>query len=248
MNLFNQLNTGARTYQERRQLDFLKQLMPLYQKHDFWDTQPVPIVMKEDQAKDRKEGPIQTKEVKDVQQEPLSLPAGFEWSTIDLNNDQQAEELYELLRDNYVEDSESTFRFDYPVTFLRWALLVPDFKPEWFVGVRASAGKKRLFGFIAGIPVKVKVNDKTVKMCEINYLCVHKKLRTKRLAPVLIKEVTRRVNITGIWQALYTAGVVVPKPVASPSYFHRSLNPKKLVEVGFSGLPRGVSMARYVKN
>jgi len=31
-------------------------------------------------------------------------------------------------------------------------------------------------------------------------------IRSKRLAPVLIKEVTRRVNVTDIWQAVYTAG------------------------------------------
>jgi glycylpeptide N-tetradecanoyltransferase len=39
-----------------------------------------------------------------------------------------------------------------------------------------------------------------IKMVEINFLCVHKKLRSKRLAPVLIKEITRRVNLKGIWQ------------------------------------------------
>ncbi|RYY86067.1 hypothetical protein EON63_06430 [archaeon] len=42
---------------------------------------------------------------------------------------------------------------------------------------------------------------------------------------------TRRVNLTNRWQAVYTAGVVLPKPVARCRYFHRSLNPKKLVEV-----------------
>jgi glycylpeptide N-tetradecanoyltransferase len=47
---------------------------------------------------------------------------------------------------------------------------------------------------------------------EINFLCVHKKLRSKRLTPVLIKEVTRRVNLTDVWQAIYTAGVVLPTP------------------------------------
>lgn len=75
-------------------------------------------------------------------------------------------------------------------------------------------------------------------MAEINFLCVHKRLRSKRLAPVLIKEVTRRVNLCGacsrrwllslahvrrlisglclradMWQAVYTAGVVLPRPV-----------------------------------
>lgn len=51
-------------------------------------------------------------------------------------------------------------------------------------------------------------------MTEINFLCVHKKLRDKRLAPVLIKEITRRVNLKNIWQAVYTSGQLLPTPVA----------------------------------
>ena len=50
------------------------------------------------------------------------------------------------------------------------------------------------------------------------------------------QEITRRVNLRGIWQAAYTAGVVLPKPVATAQYWHRSLNPKKLIGVGFSRL------------
>ena len=76
-----------------------------------------------------------------------------------------------------------------------------------------------------------------MKMAEINFLCVHKSLRAKRLATVLIKEVTRRVNLHDIWQAVYTAGVLIPLPISKTTYYHRSLNPKKLVEVGFSSLP-----------
>ena len=36
-------------------------------------------------------------------------------------------------------------------------------------------------------------------MAEINFLCVHKQLRTYRLAPMLIKEITRRVNLCDIY-------------------------------------------------
>jgi len=84
-------------------------------------------------------------------------------------------------------------------------------------------------------------------MAEINFLCVHKNLRTKRLAPVLIREVTRRVNRRNIWQAIYTAGIVIPVPIAKTTYWHRSLNPKKLLDVGFSSLPANTPKARYVK-
>lgn len=142
------------------------------------------------------------------------MPEGFEWSNLDLSNDEEAKELYELLREHYVEDKEHTFRFNYPVDFLRWALLIPGYIHDWHLGVRVTKTKK-LLAFISGIPVKTIVGEKEVKMAEVNYLCIHKKLRSKRLAPVLIKEITRRVNLTNVWQAVYTAGVVIPKPVST---------------------------------
>jgi glycylpeptide N-tetradecanoyltransferase len=67
------------------------------------------------------------------------------------------------------------------------------------VGVRLKAGKKSLVGLITGIPVHAQVEGKKIKMAEINFLCVHSKLRSKRVAPVLIKEITRRVNLRKIW-------------------------------------------------
>lgn len=88
-----------------------------------------------------------------------------------------------------------------------------------------------LVGFISAIPGQIRIYDKAEKIVEINFLCVHKKLRSKRVAPVLIREITRRVNLTGIFQAVYTAGVVLPKPIATCRYWHRSLNPKKLIQV-----------------
>ena len=80
--------------------------------------------------------------------------------------------------------------------------------------MRVSKSNK-LVGFISAVPANIRMYDKEKKMVEINFLCVHKKLRAKRLAPVLIREITRRVNIQGIFQAVYTAGVVLPKPVGT---------------------------------
>jgi len=82
---------------------------------------------------------------------------------------------------------------------------------------------------------------------EINFLCVHKKLRSKRVAPVLIREITRRVNLHGIFQAVYTAGVILPKPISTCRYWHRSLNPKKLIETRFSHLTRNMTLQRTIK-
>ena len=91
------------------------------------------------------------------------------------------------------------------------------------------------------------VNGKTMLMAEINFLCVQKQLREKKLAPVLIKEITRRVNKCNIWQAIYTAGVVIPTPITACTYYHRSINPKKLLDIGFSHRPQSMPQAKYVK-
>jgi len=66
--------------------------------------------------------------------------------------------------------------------------------------VAVRGGKKNnLYGFISGIPVEVMSKGKLVKMAEINFLCVHKNLRANRLAPILIREITRRVHQRNTW-------------------------------------------------
>ena len=209
-------------------------------------------------------------------------------------------------------------RFNYSKEFLKWALHPPGYTKDWHVAIRVKATQK-LVAFISAVPSLTQVKGQKVSMVDINFLCIHKKLRSKRLAPVLIKvsftsllisdidsdlhldrkwivrqdadvwgcllcqshntawwysvqalsnevmrlrhasevwsqasaclyglwdpenlsvfqEITRRVNLRGIWQAAYTAGTVLPKPVATAQYWHRSLNPKKLIEVQFSRL------------
>jgi glycylpeptide N-tetradecanoyltransferase len=147
---------------------------------------------------------------------------------------------------NYVEDDDAVFRFDYSAAFLKWALQPPGWSREWHIGVRVVQSKK-LVAFISGVPADLLISGQQIRLVEINFLCVHKKLRSKRLAPVMIKEVTRRVNLQGIFQAVYTAGVLLPKPITTCRYYHRSLNPKKLIETGFSYLGRNETMAKVIK-
>lgn len=201
----------------------------LTKPYKFWSTQPVP---KLDEKIEANESIEPNKEISEIQVEPDALPDAFKWDTLNLNDPLVLTELYTLLNENYVEDDDAMFRFDYQPDFLKWALQPPGWRAEWHVGVRV-AKSGLMVGFISAIPGHVWIYDKVEKIVEINFLCVHKKLRSKRLAPVLIKEITRRVHLTGIFQAVYTAGVVLPKPVATCRYWHRSLNPKKLIEVIF---------------
>ncbi|CAD5180210.1 unnamed protein product [Musa acuminata subsp. malaccensis] len=100
----------------------------------------------------------------------------------------------------------------------------PPPSTTWHIGVRVKATKKLS-----------------------NFLCVHNRLRSKRLAPVMIKEVTRRVHLENIWPAAYTAGVVLPTPFTTFRYWHRSLNPKKLIDVVFSRLGARMTMSRTIR-
>jgi len=209
----------------------------------FWNTQPVPKL--DEDITDQNMGPIEPSR-DNVRQEPYTLPKGFEWDTMDINKEADLIEFYTLLNENYVEDDDNMFRFDYSCEFLKWALTPPGWHTDWHCAVRVASSKK-MVGFISAIPAKIDVKGTATDMVEINFLCVHKKLRSKRVAPTLIREITRRVNQKGIFQACYTAGVVIPKPVGTARYHHRNLNPKKLVAIQFTSLGKNQTMNRMMR-
>ncbi|PGH33063.1 glycylpeptide N-tetradecanoyltransferase [[Emmonsia] crescens] len=209
----------------------------------FWQTQPV--IRFDDRESKEPDGPIKVIDPDKVSREPDSLVEGFEWVTLDIDDEAELKELYELLANHYVEDGNAMFRFNYSPAFLNWALKAPGWKREWHVGVRATKSRK-LVASICGVPAEIAVRGKALKVTEINFLCVHKKLRAKRLTPVLIKEITRRCYLHGIYQAIYTVGIMLPTPVSACRYYHRSLDWLKLHEVGFSPLPTGSTKSRQV--
>ncbi|TSK14618.1 1-phosphatidylinositol 4,5-bisphosphate phosphodiesterase delta-3-A [Bagarius yarrelli] len=213
------------------------------QRHNFifWNSQPVPKIGEEVLS----HGPIQT-EKPNIRQDCYSLPEGFCWETLDLETLEQLEELCTLLNENYTAEDDNTLRFHCSPEFLRWALCPPGWQPEWHCGVRVSSNKK-LVGFISAVPATVKIYSTEKKMVEVNFLCVHKKLRSKRMAPVLIREITRRVQQQEIYQAIYRANVVLPTPVTSFRNWYRSLNPRKLIELNFSTLPPHMTLQRVLK-
>ena len=94
----------------------------------------------------------------------IDCELGFEWSTVDIMDADQLEELYQLLNQNYVEDDDNMFRFDYSKDFLRWALTPPGWKPVWHLGIRSAANHKML-AFISGIPAELRCVDQYVETC-----------------------------------------------------------------------------------
>eukprot|EP00033_Pygsuia_biforma_P002499 GCRY01002769.1.p1 GENE.GCRY01002769.1~~GCRY01002769.1.p1 ORF type:complete len:506 (-),score=115.61 GCRY01002769.1:67-1473(-) len=214
-------------------------------KHEFWDQEPVPK-MDETPVGEKESHAIEHPKLEDIRKEPLSLPPMLEWVTCNIDDEAELKEIYTLLNLNYVEDEDEMFRFDYSPEFLLWALKPPNHRQEWHVGVRKSQTKE-LVAFISAIPGHIRIYGKEVTVVKINFLCVHKTLRDKKMAPLLIKEITRRVNLTGIWQAIYTAGIVLPRPVASCRYYHRTINTRKLVDVGFTYTTQTKTLHRLEK-
>lgn len=86
--------------------------------YKFWQTQPVPKFGEDE--KSFEEGPIKVQTVDQVSKERAPLVPGFEWVEVDLTDDEEIKEVYELLNGHYVEDDAAMFRFNYSSSFLRW--------------------------------------------------------------------------------------------------------------------------------
>ena len=102
-------------------------------EYKFWGTQPVPQFNKECPTKF---GEIWTDhKIENLEKDSLSLPEGYEWKDVNLNQQVDLDKLYEFLKSNYVEDEDHMFRFDYSKDFLKWHLNPPGFYSEWSLGV-----------------------------------------------------------------------------------------------------------------
>ena len=237
-----------REREERNQVDLFKSYMQcfknvsqkkikenkrwdqLMKQRKFWDTQPV--IKVSELKKEHKSGPLKTKEQHTLSEEYTKLPEGFYWREMDLSSETDIKDLYTLLFENYVEDDGGVFRFNYSRDFLQWALMPPKYHKDLYFGIMMKTKKKKvLIGFISGIVLNVHIEKELVPLTEVNFLCVHKNYRSHSIASVLIREVVRRSNLKGIFQGLFTSGTMLPTPFAQTRYWHRSLNPKKLVEV-----------------
>jgi len=199
------------------------------ESHTFWKTQPV---VETTIIAEKEFGPIEVSSIDQIKTESYSLPQGFEFHTLDLDNGEELNKVQQFLNTNYLESDSENMRFAYSKECIKWITQCPNYYPELFVCVR-TINNKSIIATIFGIPVNGKIYDKIIPQIEINLLCVNKKFRNKRLAPVMIKEVTRRTNLRGIFQAIYTAGLDLPNKLATLQYMHRIINVKKMSSIGF---------------
>jgi glycylpeptide N-tetradecanoyltransferase len=200
--------------------------------HKFWKDQPIAVGTSSENK------PIEIKKIDDINKLPYSLPDGYNWYTFNLNDDKDLDELYNFLFNYYVNNPEATKKFHYSKKLLKWFLCNNKYN-DLIIGVKY---KNKLLATICGIPMTIRLFDKELEMIEINFLCIHNKLRNKRLSPVLIKEATRRTNLHNIWQAFYTTNIDLPNCLFYGTYYHRFINVPKLIDTQFIAKPDKISI------
>ncbi len=193
--------------------------------HKFWNTQPVKHNITDN---------ITDTITNTIRNEPYKLIDGFYWDIMNLDNDLELDDLYVFLNENYVEDSDNLFRFDYSKEFLKWALASRAYTSNILLCVRSKQHSNKIVGTITGTVIQLCVDNEKANTLEINFLCIHKKLRHMRLTPVLIKEMTRKAKLINIHTSIYTSGSNIHLPVCVSQYWHRNLNTVKLIDIGFS--------------
>lgn len=85
-----------------------------------------------------------------------------------------------------------------------------------------------------------------MKGLETNLLAVHKNLRGKRLAQIMISEGFRKTRRDGFQIAYYTSPHSIPTPFCTCLYMNRFINCEKLVDIGFCPLPRDKNIKEFV--
>eukprot|EP00826_Nyctotherus_ovalis_P060117 TRINITY_DN840_c0_g2_i9.p1 TRINITY_DN840_c0_g2~~TRINITY_DN840_c0_g2_i9.p1 ORF type:complete len:208 (+),score=51.37 TRINITY_DN840_c0_g2_i9:73-696(+) len=176
-------------------------------------------------------GPVKQMEIKDVKTTPCPLPEDLEWADLDIkNNEKNLQEVYELLRDYYIEDYDSGFRMKLSIGYLRWVFTPPGSHKDWAVGAR-SKETKELILFANIVPTKVSIAGKVVDMAEASLGAINTKYRSKRLSPMVLTEIIRRINLKGVWQFFMSTDKITFAPFSEDWFYRRELDFKIMVDV-----------------
>lgn len=203
-------------------------------KHDyqFWNTQPVPGLTETVYL----EGEIRKLE---LESEITHIPSEFELKTVDMTVQSNLHDISLFLSRHYIEDTKGLFRPIFSEQFLSWYYLTPTYDPDFTIGIYRN---NIMCAFIGGTVIDMQFGKKIVKTVDVNFLCVHPKLRKKGLAVFLMKELARRSTMKNVSQGYFTTDVYLPKPFARVQTYCRAINLRILVETKFTKIIDGVRM------
>ena len=151
----------------------------------------------------------------------------YNWTTFDLANDKTMDDICTFLNKHYLTDNKDHFRLYYTKEYIRWSLG----SNSKIIGITTK--DNIIGGLIASSTGKYQIFDKELKVNKINYLCIHPKLRKKKLAEMFIDEITRLSCNENIIVGSFTTQRYVPTPICRVGFYHRPLNYEKLYQTNF---------------
>ncbi len=203
--------------------------------HKFWSNEPI-INFNDLNVKFNEDNcPIQIKNIESIKKIPYDLPFinetnSLSWYQFNFDLESDLDLFTDFLNKYYCDDNSGNFKLTYPKYFLKWFICQPGYYKDLIIGIKYN---NNIIATIVGIPIYVNVFKYLMKQVEINFLCIDDQYRGYGLAPLLIKEVTRRTNLHDIWQAIYTTYLNLPNNLCKINYYHRNINTIKLLETNF---------------
>jgi hypothetical protein len=184
--------------------------------------------------------------LKNISNNPYYFPFELEWKDLKISKMNLLKDVYSFLDKNYIEDPDLIFRFNYLHEFLAFSIKGPGWHSFFNLGFSFLRGKK-LLGIIIAIPKFIISNSYLQVSTEINYLCLLKKFRCKHFIVFLIQEITRRLNVFGILQAIFTTSIIFSESFTKSCYYHYPISLEKLVEFEFIKSKNLIKISENIK-
>ena len=96
-------------------------------------------------------------------------------------------------------------------------------------------------------PMRLVIMAKETNVAMTNFLAVHSKLRTKKMAQIMILEAIRRSRAENLQVAFYHSAQCIPTPFLTTRSSNRLINIPKLLDVRYTSLPQGMTRKEYCK-
>lgn len=180
-------------------------------EHKFWDKEPAKL------------GDNNNIITEIPRRESIKLPESY---TIEDLQDEEVDEIYRLLKNNYIGSLDGLFAHEYSLKFVRWIVK----KARFNLCLKYNG---QLVGFILGTAHKINVRDVVTDFLGVNFLCIKASHRKINLAPCLISDITRRSTETGRVSAIFTGGVSYPFNFSTAQYYHLPISMTKLIKMDF---------------
>lgn len=153
------------------------------------------------------------------------LPDGLQW-----RETEDVPAIVSFLGEYYAEDPDSSYRLRYSDSFFRFLFSSPDHQRCLSLSIVDENG---MAGYVLAKLHKVACNSLTRDVVSVNFLCLSRRYRNKRLACAMITEITRLVNLLGIYQAIFVGEKDYGFSIASVPYYHLPLDSVRLLKLDY---------------